>query len=555
MMKLPSVTHGGDERTAVRAAFWGGLLAVTVGALLHLPMYFEAAEQGYELVGRSMDTAMTVGMPLLIGGFLLTLYSLIPGATESVGPTLRVRAMDEVPLNATHVKLILVMVAAITIDVMKPTTLSFVLPGFAREYDLYSPVNPTGTGPASVLPLAGIVGTVVGSLLWGWLGDRIGRRASMLLAGVSFAATAVCGSMPTWQMNVVMCFVMGLGAGGMLPVIFTLISETIPARHRGWLLVLIGGDVAAAYIITSWLSSALVPLYSWRILWLIGLPTGLALLLLSRWIPESPRYLIARGRMTEARAVMETYGAAVVEGDDALADVDAQVEDRYAQLFRAPFARLTASTLLVAIGIGLVTFGFQLWIPSNLQSLGFSEAEASSLLRDSALIGFPLNFLVAGLYGFWSSKKTFVGLVGLTAMALFGFVLLGDAVVERPTMLYALLLMPIWGISSVTAVLSAYAAEIYPTRIRSRGSGLIAGLTKAGGVLVIALVTVAVASPSIAETALLGAAPMALATLAIAAFGVETRTRSLEAITADQLGVEGTSVAGVQERNRKGGRV
>lgn len=507
-----------------------------MGAVLHLPMYFRAAEQGYHLVGKPMDLPMKIGMPLIVIGFLATIYSLLPRAVEPEETTPRVRAMDDVSLNWMHLQLILVMVAAITIDVMKPTTLSFVLPGFAREYGLQSPVNPDGTIPASLLPLAGITGTVLGSFIWGWMGDRIGRRDSILLAGVSFAATAVCGSMPTWQMNVFMCFVMGLGAGGMLPIIFTLISETIPARHRGWIMVLIGGDVAAAYIITSWLSSVLVPLFSWRILWLIGLPTGLLLVFLSRWIPESPRYLLARGRSQEARVVMEKYGATIVEEEEADEKVEQDVEDRYGQLLRPPYLSLTSATLLVALGIGLVTFGFQLWIPSNLQSLGFTEGEASRLLRDSALIGFPLNFAVAGLYGFWSSKKTLVGLVGLTTASMFGFLLAGDGVVNDPILLYTLLLMPIWGISSVTAVLSAYVAEIYPTRVRSRGSGLIAGMTKAGGVLVIGLVTLSISPPSIAGTALIGAVPMGLATAAVAVFGIETCRRTLEDITSDQLG-------------------
>jgi putative MFS transporter len=191
--------------------------------------------------------------------------------------------------------------------------------------------------------------------------------------------------------------------------------------------------------------------------------------------------------------------------------------------------------VLLGLGIGLVSFGFQLWIPSNLQKLGFAEADASRLLRNSALIGFPLNFLVAWLYGFWSSKRTLIVLAGLTALSLFGFVALGDSVVANRTLLYALLIMPIWGISSVVAVLSAYSAEIFPTSLRSRGSGLAAGFSKAGGVLIIALVTVAVAPPSIAGTALIGAVPMALAALAVAVFGAETRKRQLEEITAEQV--------------------
>jgi putative MFS transporter len=103
-------------------------------------------------------------------------------------------------------------------------------------------------------------------------------------------------------------------------------------------------------------------------------------------------------------------------------------------------------------------------------------------------------------------------------------------------LLYSLLIMPIWGISSVIAVLSAYSTEIFPTRLRSRGSGLAAGISKAGGVGIIALVVFAVSPPSIAETALIGALPLALAAVTIAFFGPETRNRQLEEITAEQLG-------------------
>ena len=102
-------------------------------------------------------------------------------------------------------------------------------------------------------------------------------------------------------------------------------------------------------------------------------------------------------------------------------------------------------------------------------------------------------------------------------------------------LLYVLLIIPIWGISSLISVLSAYASEIYPTSIRSRGSGVIAGFSKFGGVLVIALVVFAIAPPSIAATALIGAIPLIVAAIAITFFGVETRKRQLEEITAEQL--------------------
>ena len=517
-------------------AFWFGVAGVTSGVLLHLPMYVMGRSQGYRLTGMPMNIAMQIGMVAIIVGLMACLYGLYPRAAATnvlAASRIRVSALDDAPLTWAHAGLLLTMTVAVTIDIMKPTALAFVLPGMTEEYGLKGPLNPTGTIPVAYVALSGIIGTVLGSFLWGWLGDRIGRRASILYAGIGFIGTSICGAMPSFTWNLVMCFLMGLAVGGMLPICYALLAETIPARHRSWLMILIGADIAGAYILTSWLAVALVPIYSWRILWLIGLPTGLLFVMLNRWIPESPRFLLANSRDEEARAVMQRFGAVVVEQPESELDVESKVTSRWNQLMSSEFIGLTAVIGCLALGSGLVLFGFNLWIPSNLRKLGYTDADA--ILRNAALMGFPLTFLVAWMYGFWSSKKTIIVIGSLTAMALFGFVIAGDAIVRNRGLLYALLIVPIWGISSVVAVLSVYSAEVYPTRIRSRGTGFAAGASKAGGVAIISLVVFGIATPSIATIALIGAIPMTLAVVLIAFFGVETRQRRLEDITAEEF--------------------
>ncbi|MFD6251623.1 MFS transporter [Nocardia sp. NPDC060256] len=537
-----SIEHSdGEYRSATiqrrTRAFWFGLAATTLGTALHFPMFWESRHMGYHMADMPMDAGMIVGMVLIVVGLAVTTYGLIPvGAHRDRVANLRVRALDDAPINRVHVVLLLVMAAAITIDVMKPTTLAFVVPGVAKEYGLKTATNPGGGLPAALLPLAGISGTVIGSLIWGWLGDRIGRKAAILLAGVFFVATSVCGAMPSFALNLVMCLIMGISAGGMLPIAFTLLAETIPARHRGWLLVLIGGDIAGAYVITSWLSSTIGDSYSWRVMWLIGFPTGLLTILLTRWVPESPRFLLALGRRKEAEEVLRAYNASIVSVEQSELTAGSGVTGGYRRLLQPPFGGITTVLVLVGLGVGLVVYGFQLWLPTNLRQLGYSGVSADQILRDSALIGFPLNFLVAYCYH-RSSKWTMVILSALLAISLFGFVAFGDRVAENKTLLYALLIPPIWGASSVVAVLVAYGAEVYPTRIRSRGAGLAAGMSKAGGVIVIALVVLAVATPSISTTALISAIPMTIAAVAGIAFLIETRRRPLEEITAAELRV------------------
>lgn len=516
--------------------FWFGVIAVTAGVIGHLPMYLMGRNTGYRLVGMPMDMPMKFGMAAIIVGLAASLYGLYPRSAEKTARAasrIRIAALDDAPLNLTHLGLVLAMAVAVMIDIMKPTALAFVLPGMTVEYGLKSPLNPTGTISVAYIALSGIVGTVLGSFMWGWLGDRIGRRASILYAGIGFIATSICGAMPDFSWNLVMCFIMGLAVGGMLPICYALLAEAIPARHRGWLMILIGADIAGGYIITSWLAAELVPTYSWRILWLIGLPTGVLFILLNRWIPESPRFLLAIGHDDEARVVMERYGARVVDSTEAEPMPEAGVRDRWSGMLSKGFLQRTFVVGCLALGSGLILFGFNLWIPTNLRKLGFTEAD--SILRNAALIGFPLTFVVAWMYGFWSSRKTIILLSSLTAASLFGFAAAGDAVVHSRWLLYVLLVVPIWGISAVVAVLSVYSSEIYPTRIRSRGTGFAAGASKAGGVASIALVVFGVATPSIATIALIGAIPMALAVLLTLLYGVETRNRTLEDITMEGL--------------------
>lgn len=511
-------------------AFWAGVVACAIGVVLHLPMYYDSRSMGYQMAGMRPDATMIAGMVLIGAGLVAGLYGLMPHAAGEIqrrAALIRVQAMDDAPIRWQHVGLLLVMAIAITIDVMKPTTLSFVAPGMAKEYGLKSALTPHGHLPVSLLPLSGIGGTVIGSWLWGWLGDRIGRRASIIFAGLMFVTTSICGAMPGFSWNLLMCFLMGIGAGGMLPIAFTLMAEIIPARHRGWLMVLIGGDVAGAYVITSWLAGALTPHYSWRIMWLLGLPTGLLLIGLNHWIPESPRYLLAAGRADAAEAIMRRFGAAVVTGADEGAG---SAPESARAMFARHFAGPSAASLTLAVGIGFVTYGFQLWIPTNLQHLGFKSVNSDYILRNAAVIGLPLTFLVAWMYGLWSSKKTIIVVCTVTIITLVWFAIAGDSLARDHALLTALLVVPIAGISSAAAVVAAYATEIYPTRVRSRSAGLVAGMTKVGGVLIIALVVAATTTPSIAFTALIGAVPLLAGVLILALSGPETHRRGLEDI-------------------------
>jgi MFS transporter, putative metabolite:H+ symporter len=540
-----AVSRSGQSRNRLNGssyehpvAFWLGVTLTAAGVILQLPMFYMARGMHYHVAYMPVTNVMLAGMGMMFLGLGVTTYSLFPRSRRSRPElsTISITPLDDVRLKPAHIALLLVMAIAITIDGMKPAAFAYVIPGAELEYGLRGPLNPTAHAlPIGLYPLSGITGTMLGSFIWGALGDRIGRRASILLAAILFIATATCGAMPQYWMNLVCCFIMGLAAGGMLPIGFALMSETVPRRHRGWMMVLIGSNIVTAFLLVSWLAStwASPEHFGWRLLWLVSLPTGLLLLGLNHWIPESPRFLLEQGRDEEARAVMRRYGA-VLAAQKPEATVDRGLAGSR-DLFSRPFLGLTGAIVLLALSIGATQYGFQQWMPSNLERLGFSSLSASQLLRNAAVIGFPFSLPVALLYHLWGSKKTSLCVTAFVAVTLGAFVLLGNQVVGNRTLLYVLLVLPVWGANILNAVLAAYTAEVYPTVIRARGSGLSAGATKAGGVIILGLVLVAFTAPSIRMTAALGAVPMLGAVIAIAVFGPETRHKRLEQITAEEL--------------------
>jgi putative MFS transporter len=522
-------------------AFWIGVILTAAGVVMQLPMYYMARGMHYHVAGMAVTNEMLIGMGMMFVGIGATTYGVLPGrqpprpefSKVSIAP------LDDAKITPALVGLLVVMAIAVTIDGMKPAAFTFVNPGAELEYGLRGPLDPTAHAlPIVLYPLSGIGGTVLGSFIWGWLGDRIGRRSAILLAAILFIASSTCGAMPRFWMNLVCCFIMGLGAGGMLPIGFSLISETVPRRHRGWMMVIIGSNILTALLLVSWLASTLASPahFGWRLLWLIGLPTGLLMIALNHWIPESPRYLLERGRDEEARAVMRRYGAVIVDsGQEVTAHQKLATETR--DLIKKPFLGLTAAIVLLALSIGASQYGFQQWMPSNLERLGFTSVAASTMLRDAALIGFPFCIPLALLYDRWGSKRTTLALTGLIAAGLAVFVLLGNRVASDHGVLYLLLVVPVCGVNILNAVLAAYTAEVYPTAIRARGSGVSAGATKIGGVAILFLVLVAFAAPSIRMTAALGVVPMVAALIVLVAFGPETRHKRLEDITAEELSI------------------
>lgn len=513
-------------------AFWAGSLLVTLGVFSHLPMFMMGQHTHWQMVGMPMTLEMWVGMALIPLGLVLAWWGLLPPPRSGAAPTGHAlfHVADSVPLNSAHWKLVLVLIVTLAIDVMKPATLGFVMPGMGAEYQIPHT-------QASLLALVALTGTTVGSVAWGRIADRVGRRAAILLSALMFIGTAICGAMPTFEWNLAMCFLMGASAGGLLPITFTLMAETVPARHRGWLLVALGGiGTSAGYLIAAGAAAVLEPMFSWRILWLLGLPTGAIIIFLNRFIPESPRFLAAMGRHVEAARLLHRFAGKRqgLEADDAQHPGPAVIDESHPvvgmrALLHGPHARITLALLTCGLGWGLVNFGFMLWLPTNLKVLGIDPAAASQLLARAAILALPGVLPVILLYQRWSSFKALVLFIVATALSLFGFALLAFLNLRDATLTSGVTAALLISVSGVIAMLVPYAAEIYPVHLRGSGSGAVAGASKFGGILGGLLAWLGFFDHFLLS-ALLLAIPLLVSALILWRSGVETRGIGLEDI-------------------------
>ena len=268
----------------------------------------------------------------------------------------------------------------------------------------------------------------------------------------------------------------------MLPVAYALLAEIMPTRHRGWSLVWSAASAPSAAISRlSGLSALLQPVFGWRIMWFLNLPSGLILIALSPLIPESARFLMHIGRPEEARATLRRFGSVIVTRTEDWDD-EAKVDHSPLPPADRRFLGTTIALTVAALSWGFVNFGLLLWLPSELISEGRDMGAAAKIIARSSFIAIPVVAVAAFLYARWSTKGALLTMIGVTALGLIAVMLRqsGLPAVSDPVIPVSLLII---GSTGVISILLPYTAENYPLRIRGRATGWVAGCSKSGGLI------------------------------------------------------------------------
>lgn len=214
--------------------------------------------------------------------------------------------LDRLPWGRFHTLVIAALGITWILDGLE-VTLAGTLAGALKE----SPVLQFSNADVGFATSAYLLGAVLGAVGFGWLTDRLGRKKLFFITlAVYLSATAATAlTFDVWSFAA-MRFITGAGIGGEYTAINSTIQELVPARYRGWTDLVVNGSFwlgAAAGALGSIIvldPAVIHPEYGWRFAFLIGAVLGLVILFMRMWIPESPRWLMTHGRLTEAETIV-----------------------------------------------------------------------------------------------------------------------------------------------------------------------------------------------------------------------------------------------------------
>jgi MFS transporter, putative metabolite:H+ symporter len=419
----------------------------------------------------------------------------------------------------------------------------YFLIGFVLAF-LIVPWKLTFGQSATVLMSSGI-GAIIGAYVWGWLADRIGRRKVFIATVLNFSiATGLLYFTPEngWIYLTIMRFFVGVGVGGLYCVDLPLVQEFMPTSKRG----LIGGLVTCVIPLGTGLGAVLgayTPSGDWRMLFAIGVLPALVVLLVRLWVPESPRWLARQGRFDEARKSL----AWALEVDPQSLPMPTAMETpaikaNWFELFKYPRSLLVS--WLGNAGAQTGVYGITLWAPSLfVLMLKVTPQEASKMMILLTVCGF-----IGRLSFSWFSEKigrrNAGGLMGLGAGVL--TILAGynyDVVIYGMSAFWLILAVGYFFADGGFAIVGPYAAEIWPSHLKTTGMGSaygFGGIGKIIGPVGLALIVGSnnylkpdVPLPQMPTAFLYLGCWFLMAGIVYYFFGIETRGKSLEQIDRD----------------------
>lgn len=390
--------------------------------------------------------------------------------------------LDAVPLGRFHRRLVIVSGLGWMFDSMDVGIISFVVATLAREW---------GLAPDQVAWLIsiGTLGMLVGAALAGTLSDRFGRKTMFQMTLLVFSfATAFCGIAWSYIALAAGRFLVGFGLGGELPIASTLVSEFSPAKWRGRLLVILESFWAYGWVLAALIAYFVIPQYGWRVAFLLGALPAFYIFILRRSLPESPRFLLSKGRTEEAEEVISAVEreSGVARPREVLPS-NGRVHEperaesawqRFVELWSSRYVRRTTMLWILWFTIVFSYYGIFTWLPTLLSESGRGITSSFLYVLIITIAQIPGYFTAAYLVDKVGRKWTLAPFLFMTAVGAFFF---RNAATTETIIFWGSVIsffnLGAWG------VVYTYTPEQYPTRVRGTGAGWAAACGRFGGVL------------------------------------------------------------------------
>lgn len=382
--------------------------------------------------------------------------------------------LEALPVGRFHYKLLLVTGLGWLFDSMDTGLIAFILPVLAKEWGL-------APGQMGLIGSIGLIGMALGAVVSGTIADRIGRKKVFTITVLLYSiASAFCALSWNYQSLLVFRFLVGFGLGGELPVAATLVSEYAPSRVRGRFIVLLESFWGLGWIAAACIAYFFIPLYGWRMAFLIGALPALYVCLIRLHMPESVRYLLAHGRVGEARQIVVSLErqlhVPVAPFASEKETVPVVAKASFRELWKKPFISRTIMLWLVWFGINFSYYGIFMWLPSLVFQQGFTVVKTFEYVLIMTLAQLPGYYCAAWLVDKIGRKYTLSAFLLFSGVASYFF---GHASTAATLMMWGSVMsffnLGAWG------VLYTYTPEQYPTAIRALGSGWAAGFGRFGG--------------------------------------------------------------------------
>ncbi len=375
------------------------------------------------------------------------------------------------------------------------------------------------------------IGMTIGSLITGFVGDKMGRRftyqINLLIFGLASLAAAFAQDMP----QLIVCrFIQGLGLGAEIVVGYSTMTEFVPPKTRGRWLSFMAINVVAGFPVTAILGYLIIPHWGWRPMFVIAGIGSLIVWYLRKNLPESPRWLESKGHTGEAETLLQTIEKEVAVGAGNLPPVIATTpvaQLSFADAFKPPILQRLIVGSWVLITINTLIFGFVIVLPQFFLRQGLTIANSlgyTVVLAGASLIGCAVGAVLSDAIG---RRFSIIGASVLTIVAGWTYARFNAA--SDPAIVLSVGFILIVAIYVQTAILfGVYTPELFPTEIRLRANGICNTLGRGATVVSPFIVGALMASYKLPGVIWLMIGLVVIQILVVWAWGVEPRNKALE---------------------------